>query len=348
MVKLIQRYKQGNKSPDHDPDNPYHYHNAKGEKVVITPEDWEANVGKPYFKEIEDAVKAEQAAYPGPEYEVNPAFVRDLNNSVATARGQNGMLNYVGYKNQLPQGYTINENGIIFDDKGQAYVQESYPQSARFTYNTDSPLQFTFNKGKPIERNVNFYPINMDKRIKAPLHVDRVMNVNNEYNQAVNDYIKNNTTPKKKIHYINSAFVSYLHPEIAATDDKNDYDKAVKNARKLGYRVLENYKPGQFNSFLIGFDDNEFNEWQKEMYDRFGEEGEVYLDNTTLKRTINGDTWSNGPNGPNGPMGYQVRYEGGAPSRKEAEKKAVIKVGQLQRGNSSFQGGGKLKLIPRA
>ena len=40
----------GGALPDHDPKNPYHYHDAEGNKVVISPEDWEANVGKPYFR----------------------------------------------------------------------------------------------------------------------------------------------------------------------------------------------------------------------------------------------------------------------------------------------------------
>ena len=49
----------GNMSPDWDPDNPYHYHTANGEKVVVTPEDWEKHKGQPYFKQVEDAVLAE-------------------------------------------------------------------------------------------------------------------------------------------------------------------------------------------------------------------------------------------------------------------------------------------------
>jgi hypothetical protein len=32
-------------TPDWDPNNPYHYHTANGEKVVITPEDWEKHKG---------------------------------------------------------------------------------------------------------------------------------------------------------------------------------------------------------------------------------------------------------------------------------------------------------------
>lgn len=41
MMKLIPRFKTGYKTPDWDPTNPYHYHTPSGEKVVVTPEDWE-------------------------------------------------------------------------------------------------------------------------------------------------------------------------------------------------------------------------------------------------------------------------------------------------------------------
>src|SRR5574344_870436 len=76
MRQYYNSFAAGGALPEHDPNNSYHYHNAREKKIVITPEDWEANVGKPYFKEIEQAVLAEQAAYLEPEYEVNPSFVR--------------------------------------------------------------------------------------------------------------------------------------------------------------------------------------------------------------------------------------------------------------------------------
>lgn len=289
-----------NMPPDHDPNNPYHYHDAEGNKVVISPKDWEANVGKPYFREIEAAVKAEQAAYPSPEYEVNPTFMRDLNSSVATVRGKNGMINYVGYKNQLPQGYTINENGIIFDDKGQAYVQESYPQSNRFTYNTDHPLQFTFNQGKPIERNVNFYPVDMDMRVKEPLPIDRVMNVKEEYENAIS-----NIPTKFKMPWL-GRFAKYL-PE----GYTQSYIDAPSYITKEQYDYLMDYIQEDYKKHPEYYQNISANNGKSRgldalLYEMFEGEGK----------------------------GKWVK-----PPRKEAEKKAVIKIGHLKKRTLKRNGG---------
>ena len=370
MTKLIKRYKQGNKSPDHDPNNPYHYHTGDGKKVVITSEDWEANVGKPYFREIEDAVKSEQEAYPKPEYEINPAFMRDLNSSVAAARGQNGMINYAGYRNQLPQGYTINENGIIFDDKGQAYVQESYPQSARFTYNTDSPLQFTFNQGKPIERNVNFYPVNMDMRVKEPLPVDRILDVNDERENAIKTIQDNlvyrtslenilpgfeggmmvgNTPlyydfPSKNNHkkFIKKYLENITGTPVTFIKYNDDYDNIVelnkeqldtitKNS-KLYYDKLNREQIGKIKKYLSEASPNDFR--TKAEYDKYVDGNNKYIQ--SLSDYINSsDFYYDYPEGR--PKPYKL-------SRKEAEKKAVIKIEPLKRIKSNKIGG---KLISR-
>lgn len=168
-----------NTPPDWDPNNPYHYHNNKGEKVVITPEDWKANVGKPYFKEIEAAVIAEQAAHPGPEYENNPNFVRNLR-SVYKNNMSNNYQNYRYFASALPEGYNFTDEGLIVDPQGNYYVQSGFRQSPGFTYNSDSPLQFTINESKPIEKTITFYPINMNKRLKDSLPIDRIRDINQE------------------------------------------------------------------------------------------------------------------------------------------------------------------------
>ena len=50
------------KNPDNDPDNPYHYHNGD-QKIVITPEVYEAEKDKPYFTEIKQAVDEESNCF---------------------------------------------------------------------------------------------------------------------------------------------------------------------------------------------------------------------------------------------------------------------------------------------
>ena len=113
MKKLIPKYKQGSKSPDHDPNNPYHYHDSWGNKVVITPEDWEKYKNDPIFREVRAAVEAEQAAYPEPEYDEvpNPAWRKAYQNLVngINLRGRDN------YLQPLPQGYTRDEKGVAID-----------------------------------------------------------------------------------------------------------------------------------------------------------------------------------------------------------------------------------------
>ena len=210
--------KTGGHSPDHDPNNPYHYHDAAGNKIVITPEGWEANVGKPYFKEVEDAVRAEQAAHPAPEYEINPNFVRDLRSTYSYNMGSS-YQNYRNFSSSLPQGYTFTSEGMVVDPQGNYYVQSGYRQSPRFTYSTDNPLQFTIHKGKPIERNLTFYPVNMDRRVKAPLPVDRVMDVNAEYDNAISSYLNNQfdlvSVPVVAGNYLHNNLKAYKNKEEA-------------------------------------------------------------------------------------------------------------------------------------
>jgi hypothetical protein len=99
-------------TPDWDPSNPYHYHTANGEKVVVTPEDWEKHKGQPYFQQVEDAILAEQAAYPGPEYIINPQFSEDLRNIYKGNMGPK-YQNYSSFFGNLPQGYSFTPEGLI-------------------------------------------------------------------------------------------------------------------------------------------------------------------------------------------------------------------------------------------
>lgn len=252
------------KRPDHDPDNPYHYHTEDGKKVVITPEDWEANVGKPYFREVEAAVRAEQVAHPAPEYEVNPAFVRDLRSTYQYNMG-NGYQNYKYFSSVLPQGYSFTDEGLIVDSQGNYYVQSGYRQSPRFTYNINSPLQFTINKGKPIEKTLIFYPINMDKELKSSLPVDVVRNIPTEKSMLKN----------KKLFRYNSDYNEEMwwifrnHPKLNSEDyvylTDNEYNDAIKYIRDFLTKQYKN-NPDSYGVDLnnrIAYDIKEFNKLGK-------------------------------------------------------------------------------------
>lgn len=231
--------------PDWDPDNPYHYHTNEGKKVVITPEDWEANKGKPYFKEVEAAVNAERAAYPGPEYEIDPKFVSALNNNYASQLANtSGALNYRNFARQLPKGYSISNQGVIFDKEGNAYVQDWYNGGYRYTYNKNNPTTFTFTFGPNNKRNVNFYPVNMEKRIKAPLPVDETMNIAAEKEKVIQDNMRY-LFPDigDRMYY----YPDHLWPEnkngkvIFKSGTKDEYNNTRKKLKEVSDRTGVNY-----------------------------------------------------------------------------------------------------------
>lgn len=247
-------FAKGGSLPDHDPDNPYHYHNTRGEKIVITPKDWEANVGKPYFKEIEDAVRAEQAAHPVPEYDEveNPAFTQAYNNLRNKAAGNNGSLaiNWWNGKSYgyapLPEGYSRDKYGIVTDSQGNYYT----PLPNRNNSSFSTPYKDIH--GGIVEQYYGkvTMPDKTISTLKLPLPVDRIMNINNERENAIQNYINNNTktiiTQEPSIYkYINPivndmyltgntelsmdpSTITYYNPETKTIESKDEYAPSDK------------------------------------------------------------------------------------------------------------------------
>lgn len=337
LASIIAHYNSfatGGALPDHDPSNPYHYHNAQGEKVVITPEDWEANVGKPYFKEIEAAVRAEQAAHPAPEYEVNPNFVRDLRSTYAGNMGY-GYQNYKNFQHNLPQGYSFTPEGVIIGPDGTAYVQSGYRQSPRFTYSTDNPLQFTINQGKPIERNLTFYPVNMDRRVKAPLPVDRTLDVSSEREKAISSYLENNRrNVVNKTHTYNIGFQpSSDSAEVDTSNNPIPYlyalgypNKMIIPLRKRDEDIINKY----YNNIK---QNKKFVRYVGRYPDITKEQSLELLKQLDLNNIIDVEEFKL-------PSKYDIMTNTTKkPSRKEAEKKAVIEIGPLQQLGTFATGG---------
>ena len=331
------KFAQGSSTnPDYDPENPYHYHTANGEKVVITPEDWEKHKGQPYFKQIEDAVLAEQTAHPGPEYIINPQFSENLRHVYKGNMGPK-YQNYSSFSGNLPQGYSFTPEGLVQDNQGNLYVQKGFRQTPRFTYDENNPLVFPVLEGRN-QGNVTFYPVNMEKTEKKPDKIDKSIDFKSQ-----------------KINYINSSFVSFLHPELATSDYLPEHKKAIKQAKKLGYRVLDNYSEGQFNGYLIGFTDKELSDFKTELWNYLKDNNHLY--DLSGHPSSNGYLWNDGDyynesdwfkpetltpkgritgggrkdwngsiysDGPNGNQGFQTRYE------MQPVLKPYIEVGPLQ------------------
>lgn len=162
-----------------------------------------------------------------PEYN---KFIEDLNNSYLSGRTSGNYLNFKNYQLQLPEGYTINQSGVVTDKQGNAYVQAGFNGGTRFNYANNPYVDFTFNQGKPIERNERFYKVNTPNRyVSEPVFIT---NDEDYYKNAVNDYIKNNT--KKNIDTIETFENKYKLP-ITAT-----YDRVLLKDGRVRYNIQPN------------------------------------------------------------------------------------------------------------
>ena len=196
-TKLIPKHKTGY-FLDYDPTNPYHFHTEQGEKVVIEPEQYEKHKDEPYFANIRKQVEEHQAAYPGPEYEINPSFVESLKSTYGNhgnvMRGPTDsyQVNYIN--SQLPKGYHITSEGPIIGPDGTPYVQQGFKDSPKFKVDKNgTPISYSINKGKPVERTYTYYPVITEKALKQSLSVDRTYDVDKAYKKAYKDYMVNNS-----------------------------------------------------------------------------------------------------------------------------------------------------------
>lgn len=308
--------------PDWDPDNPYHYHTANGEKVVITPEDWEKYKRQPYFKQVENAVLAEQAAYPGPEYIINPQFSEDLRRVYKGNMGTK-YQNYSSFSSNLPQGYSFTPEGLVQDNQRNLYVQKGFRQTPRFTYDESKPLLFQVLEGNN-KGNVIFYPVNMDKTVKPSLPVNSTMNVNKERDKAITKYIKDNTIHSTKDEVLYE--VPYFYPDPDAIDyDWEEWKKehpidAPREAVTKDY-LYDLIKQKALNHFI--FADAEGLE-----YDPFWSEDEQWLKDSYMQKEFD----KNFNHYISKPIN-QIKQKSNItkkPTYAKAKQKAVIEVGPLQ------------------
>ena len=112
---------------DYDPKNPYHVHN-NGEKIVITPEQYEKHKDEPYFANIRKQVEEHQAAYPESEYTETPnleynkvyANVKAASNQHRNVYDFNGKT-YIEYT-PVPEPYLRNNlDGVVTDKECNLY-----------------------------------------------------------------------------------------------------------------------------------------------------------------------------------------------------------------------------------
>ena len=184
--QLIPKHKTGY-FLDYDPNNPYHVH-SNGEKIAITPEQYEKHKDEPYFANIRNQVEEHQAAYPGPEYKevLNPEYrkvyanVRAASNQHFKEHSLNGQI-YREYSD-IPEEYFRNGlDGVVTDNEGNLYR----PMNAADAGRGITPV-FT---NKERDRDGRYFdmswvrvktPEKTIKTLKQPLPVNRTYNVDED------------------------------------------------------------------------------------------------------------------------------------------------------------------------
>lgn len=358
-MRLIQK-------PDWDPNNPYHYH-VNGKKVVITPEDWEKYKDDPTFREVRAAVEAEQAAYPEPEYDEieNPSW-RQAYQRLVNGINLKGRSNY---NQPLPQGYTRDEKGVAMDAQGNYYIPVETATNAPYFVNQE---RGTMGHIVPVRYEQQQMPDRTIRQLRQPLPVNRVMNVGEEREKAINDYINNGSISKQVTkHYPSKGYYKdTYYPYIAIVDASNKAYTVhtISNTKSTGLvrlpdkeleqipqdknnpNVLITYpknrdytKPVQF---IVPFETDNLN--YSDFLDLIHSGGfsptiEWVRDNGNSTKGL---TWDKGY-----PVHREIVVTTPAydkmsiqqvkPSRQEAEKNAVIKVGDLEK-VGTFAEGGKL------
>lgn len=306
-MRLIQK-------PDWDPR--YHYH-VNGKKVVITKEDWEKYKDQPYFGEIRAEVEAEQAAHPEPEYDEveNPAWRKAYQNLVngVNLRGRDN------YLQPLPQGYTRDEKGVAMDAQGNYYLPVETATNAPYFVNQERGM---YGNTVPVRYEQQQMPDRTIRQLRQPLPVDRVMNVDTERDNAINNYINSNTQYVQM--YRRPYFKSEADPVIWIYGEKN----ALPSTSYVG---------GRGDAFgWHGFD----------IYDNDSKDAKQYSANNLITEEefkqavdlIPGWGTYIGVQNPNLWIDKKIARK---PSRQEAEKKAIISLGDLEK-ERTFAKGGKL------
>lgn len=177
---------------DHDPNNPYHVHN-NGEKIVITPEQYEKHKDEPYFANIRKQVEEHQAAYPKPEYTEtpNPEYRRVYENVKAAS---NQHINEHKFNNQIYKGYTPvpypymrnSVDGVVTDKEGNLYRLMTVADAGKGV----TPMFTTTERNRAHGHEYDMQwvrvktPAKTIRTLKQPLPVDKTYNVDEELDNA--------------------------------------------------------------------------------------------------------------------------------------------------------------------
>mgnify|MGYP007012480998 CR=1 FL=1 len=303
-------------SPDHDPKNPYHYH-VNGKKVVITKEDWEKYKDQPYFGEIRAEVEAEQAAYPEPEYDEieNPAWRQAYQRLVngANLRGRDNV------SQPLPQGYSRDTKGVAMDVHGNYYIPVTDATDAPYFVNQERGM---YGHNVPVRYEQQQMPDRTIRKLRQPLPVDRVLNIECLRQDSIDRYIKDNT--KQTVQTLYKAPTFYPSEE---TFERLDNDE---------YAAYEEWLRNESKKFPQTITKKELQDWfitAQEMNEALTDGIYEYYADDDFESEINRYI--------SVPQNKVLQKKTYIPSRREAEKKAVIKVGDFEK-VGTFANGGKL------
>lgn len=191
---------------------------------------------------------------------INPKY-NDFVRQADQLTYQANLQNYRELENYLPKGYKFRNSGLIQGPNGELYAQKGY--HGNLNYN--NPFTITFYKGKPIQKDVQFYPINDvpeymieddSKKYYRPIY--QYFYDVNPNKESDNYYTAWFMTPKGKlIRRMNSGL-----PEQAIFSDVNNrtsqaykdegYFRALtEDEMRNIYNNLKNYNKGFSSQYLL-------------------------------------------------------------------------------------------------
>lgn len=209
---------------DFDPNNPYHYHSNNKKKIVISKEDYEKYKNDPIFSDVKNIILKHQKDYSKPKYEEyeNPEYKKVYNrvrgkapiNGVNAAAVEKGFSKY----SPVPEGYHRDKHGVVFDNDGNIYR----PYNGFADYYNKRSVAFHTNErnGQGSHYSLGWVKVDTPNKLirkeKQPLPIDHVMNVEQERNKAINNYIDKNKnksiTTTKPIYYVSFGDSSIIPP----------------------------------------------------------------------------------------------------------------------------------------
>lgn len=351
----------GNMSDDYDPKNPYHVHN-NGEKIVITPEQYEKHKDEPYFANIRKQVEEHQAAYPKPEYTetLNPEY-RKVYANVKAASNQHFKEHYFNgqiYReySEVPETYFRNSlDGVVTDKEGNLYRPMTVADAGKGVTPMFTTTERDYHNGRNFDMSwvrVKTPPKTI-KTLKQPLPVDRIYDVDKAYKKAYRDYMINNSGTRYNV-FAQTDWIGHgdLNPETRHTNNAKGYLEYydLQGIPHMKEFIYDGSKKDDLGKVVktISSKIPDINRTFKSREE--AEKFKQYLEHNS-NNAIYPENWSSSQSNLKNPKNllYPIIYERFyMPSNDEAKKAIMLGIDLYANGGNLFYDGGEKEKVQKA